>query len=115
MKAKAHKKAELFNPDKSKDVHHIFPKSLANKYNIPTHLIRRDENAIALERDFHDWIHGKRFTSEDEEIEWKGFDEDDYIFLAVAYLGIAQEYFDEKRVYQRPRKSKQKRHRKKRR
>jgi len=133
MKAKAHKRAELFNPKKSKDVHHIVSKFTANKYGLPTHLVKIDENAIALEKDFHSWIHGNRLSTaqlaellgdemtewdyqhSDFELEWKGFDEDDYIFLAVAYLGIASEYFNEARVYQRPRKSKQKRHRKKRR
>ena len=132
MKLKAHKRAELFNPKKSKDVHHIVSKFTANKYGLPTHLVKKDENAIALEKDFHSWIHGNRLTTEqlaellgdemtewdyqnsDFELEWKGFDEDDYIFLAVAYLGIAQEYFDEKRVYQRPKKSKAKRHKKRR-
>ena len=132
MKEKAHKRAELFNPEQSKNVHHIFPKSLANKYNIPTHLIRIDENAIALERDFHDWIHGLRLSKEqlidiiggdlseleeslsDCEIEWKGFDEDDYIFLAIALLGIAEEYFDKSRVYKRPVKPKPKRRRRRR-
>jgi hypothetical protein len=34
MKIKAHKRAELFNPQEPKDVHHIFPKSLAKKYNL---------------------------------------------------------------------------------
>jgi len=133
MKIKAHKRAELFNPKKSKDVHHIVSKFTANKYGLPTHLVKIDENAIALEKDFHSWIHGNRLSTaqlaellgdemtewdyqhSDFELEWKGFDEDDYIFLAVAYLGIASEYFNEARVYQRPRKSKKKRHRKKRR
>ncbi len=133
MKIKAHKRAELFNPQEPKDVHHIFPKSLAKKYNLPTCLVKTDDNAIALEKDFHSWIHGNRLSTaqlaellgdemtewdyqhSDFEIEWKGFDEDDYIFLAVAYLGIASEYFNEARVYQRPRKSKQKRHNRRRR
>ena len=132
MKSKAHKRAELFNPHKSKDVHHIVSKFTANKYNLPTCLVKKDDNAIALEKDFHSWIHGNRlstaqlaellgdemtewdYQNSDFELEWKGFDEDDYIFLAVAYLGIAQEYFDEKRVYQRPKKSKAKRHKKRR-
>jgi len=128
MKIKAHKKAQLINPQKTKDVHHIVSKYTANKYNLPTMLIRNDDNAIALEKDLHGWIHGNRLNEtqlievlgddlselekkiDDYEIEWKGFDEDDYIFLAVAFLGIASEYFNQNRVYQRPRKSKQKRH-----
>jgi hypothetical protein len=128
MKLKAHKRAELFCPEKSKDVHHIFPKSLAKKYNVPTHLVKKDENAIALERDFHSWIHGDRLTREqfirlmkddcfqelfqtemeidDCEIEWKGFSEDDFKFLAIALLGIPEEYLSESRVYKRPKKKK---------
>lgn len=133
MKIKAHKRAELFNPSQSKDVHHIVSKFISNKYNLPTCLVKTDDNAIALEKDFHSWIHGNRLSTaqlaellgdemtgwdyqhSDFELEWKGFDEDDYIFLAVAYLGIASEYFNEARVYQRKRKSKQKKYRKKRR
>jgi hypothetical protein len=113
MKIKAHKRAELINPQKSKDVHHIVSKFTANKYGLPTHLVKRDENAIALERDFHAWIHGCRLTPQqiivllgneiselekqidDREIGWEGFTEDDYIFLAVAYLGIDEKYFQE--------------------
>ena len=113
MKIKAHKRAELFNPQKSKDVHHIVSKFTSNKYNLPTCLVKTDDNAIALEKDFHSWIHGNRLTTEqlaellgdemtewdyehsDCEIEWKGFTEDDYIFLAVAYLGIDEKYFQE--------------------
>jgi hypothetical protein len=94
MKLKAQKKAQFFNPETPKEVHHIFPKSLAKKYNIPRNLIIQEKNAIALEKNtFHAWIHGKRLTKYDEEIEWKGFEEDDYIFLAIAYLGIAEIYF----------------------
>jgi hypothetical protein len=116
MKLKAQKKAQFFNPDKPKEVHHIFPKSLAKKYNIPRNLIVQEKNAIALEKNtFHAFIHGKRLTKKqlielfgddltdldlsftDEEVEWKGFTEDDYIFLAIAYLGIAEEYFDKQK------------------
>ncbi len=129
MKIKAHKRAELNNPKQSKDVHHIVSKFTANKYNLPTCLVKTDDNAIALERDFHSWIHGNRLTTEqlaellgdemtewdynhsDSEIEWKGFDNDDYVFLAVAYLGIAQDYFNEQRVYKKPRKPKKRRRR----
>jgi hypothetical protein len=113
MKIKAHKRAELFNPAQSKDVHHIVSKFISNKYNLPTCLVKNDLNAIALERDFHSWIHGNRLTKrqlievlgneiselekqiDDREIGWEGFTEDDYIFLAVAYLGIDEEYFQE--------------------
>lgn len=95
---------------------------------MPAFLVKTDDNAIALEKDFHSWIHGNRLTTEqlaellgdemtewdynhsDSEIEWKGFDNDDYVFLAVAYLGIALEYFD-RQTYQKPRKPKKKRRR----
>jgi len=115
MKIKAHKRAELNNPKQSKDVHHIVSKFTANKYNLPTCLVKTDDNAIALERDFHSWIHGNRLTTEqlaellgdemtewdynhsDSEIEWKGFEEEDYIFLAITLLGIDEHYFSEQR------------------
>ena len=47
---------------------------------------------------------------DDDEIEWKGFEEEDYIFLVIAYLGIAEEYFD-RQTYQKPRKPKKRRRR----
>ena len=112
MKLKAHKKAELFNPEKAKNIHHIVPKSLAQKYNLPPDKIRSEDNAIALETDFHNWIHGLRLPKEelielmdgdiselskqidDNEIEWKGFDEDDFKFFAIALLGMSEEYFN---------------------
>jgi len=77
----------------------------------------------------HGWIHGLRLSREqlidiiggdltelelsftDCEIEWKGFTQEDYEFLAVAYLGIAQEYFNEQRVYQRKPKAKRRKRR----
>jgi len=133
MKEKAHKRAELFEPQKQKNVHHIVSKFTANKYNLPTPLVKNDNNAIALEKDFHDWIHGQRLTKaqfinlmkddcfqklfelekqiDEFEVEYKGFDNDDYICLAVAYLGIAQEYFNEQRVYQRKPKAKRRKRR----
>lgn len=84
-------------------IHHIFPKSLAKKYNLPHNKIVSPDNAIALEQDFHDAIHngGKFF---DEEInEWgdiDAFDEDDYIFLAIALLGLAESDFDARNIRQ---------------
>jgi hypothetical protein len=119
MKRKAHKRAELFNSHKTKEVHHIVSKFTCNKYKLPLMLTKTDDNAIALERDLHAWIHGQRLTKEqrieilgddlseleksidDNEIEWTGFDNDDYIFLAVALLGIREEYFNEARVNKR--------------
>ena len=130
MKIKAHKRAELFNPQEPKDVHHIFPKSLAKKYNLPSFLVKTDDNAIALEkRTFHLWVHGGRIginqlvelldnavtelekQIDDDEIEWKGFEEEDYIFLAITLLGIDEYYFSEQRVYKKPRKPKKRRRR----
>lgn len=111
IKRKAHRRARDFAPGKPKEVHHIVAKSVAKRFRLPTHLVKKDENAIALERNLHAWIHGLRLTPEqlvalldqeiselekqidDEEIEWKGFDNDDYIFLAIALLGIDEKYF----------------------
>lgn len=129
MKIKAHKRAELFNPAQSKDVHHIVSKFISNKYNLPTCLVKNDLNAIALEREFHSWLHGCRLSKQqmirmlgneiseleksisDEEADWKGLVEDDYVFLATALLGIDENYFNEQRVYQKKRKPKKKRRR----
>ena len=125
MKLKAHKKAELFNPEKAKNIHHICPKSLAQKYNLPPDKIRSEENAIALETDFHNWIHGLRLPKEeliellendvgeldelskqidDDEIEWKGFDEDDFKFFAIALLGMSEEDFNKPKKVKKRRK-----------
>ena len=125
MKLKAHKKAELFNPEKAKNIHHICPKSLAQKYNLPPDKIRSEENAIALETDFHNWIHGLRLPKEeliellendvgeldelskqidDNEIEWKGFDEDDFKFFAIALLGMSEEDFNKPKKVKKRRK-----------
>ena len=122
MKIKAHKKAELFNPEKAKNIHHIVPKSLAQKYNLPPDKIRSEENAIALETDFHNWIHGVRLPKEelielmdgdiselskqidDDEIEWKGFDEDDFKFFAIALLGMSKEDFNKPKKVKKRRK-----------
>ena len=125
MKLKAHKKAELFNPEKAKNIHHICPKSLAQKYNLPPDKIRSEDNAIALETDFHNWIHGLRLPKEeliellendvgeldelskqidDNEIEWKGFDEDDFKFFAIALLGMSEEDFNKPKKVKKRRK-----------
>ena len=122
MKLKAHKKAELFNPEKAKSIHHIVPKSLAQKYNLPPDKIRSEDNAIALETDFHNWIHGVRLPKEelielmdgdiselskqidDNEIEWKGFDEDDFKFFAIALLGMSEEDFNKPKKVKKRRK-----------
>lgn len=124
MKEKAQKRAELFNPHEKKNTHHILPKHLAKKYDLPTALVRNDLNAIALEIDLHDFLHGKHFTKDqlarifenelskleleidDDEIEWQGLEEDDFIFLAQAMLGIAQETFDKPAKIKRSRKKK---------
>ena len=125
MTLKAHKKAELFNPEKAKNIHHIVPKSLAQKYNLPPDKIRSEDNAIALETDFHNWIHGLRLPKEeliellendvgeldelskqidDNEIEWKGFDEDDFKFFAIALLGMSEEDFNKPKKVKKRRK-----------
>ncbi len=102
IKREAEKQAKEIgvNPN---SIHHICPKSLAKKYNLPHNKIVSPDNAIALEQDFHDAIHngGKFF---DEEInEWgdiDAFDEDDYIFLAIALLGLAESDFDARNIRQ---------------
>jgi len=122
MKLKAHKKAELFNPEKAKNVHHLCPKSLAQKYNLPPDKIRSEDNAIALETDFHNFIHGVRLPKtqlieilgddlsplekeiDDNEIEWKGFDEDDFKFFAIALLGMSEEDFNKPKKVKKRRK-----------
>ena len=122
MKLKAYKKAELFNPEKAKNIHHIVPKSLAQKYNLPPDKIRSEDNAIALETDFHNWIHGVRLPKEelielmdgdiselskqidDNEIEWKGFDEDDFKFFGIALLGMSEEDFNKPKKVKKRRK-----------
>ena len=122
MKIKAHKKAELFNPEKAKNIHHIVPKSLAQKYNLPPDKIRSEENAIALETDFHNFIHGVRLPKaqlieilgedisqlekeiDDNEIEWRGFDEDDFKFFAIALLGMSEEDFNKPKKVKKRRK-----------
>ena len=112
----------MFNPEKAKNIHHICPKSLAQKYNLPPDKIRSEENAIALETDFHNWIHGVRLPKEelielmdgdiselskqidDNEIEWKGFDEDDFKFFAIALLGMSEEDFNKPKKVKKRRK-----------
>lgn len=136
MKQKAQKRAELFNPKEKKNVHHICPKSLSKKYDLPSSKVTIDLNAIALEIDFHDWLHGKKFTKEelikilgnelnelnkeldegreikDNEIEWEGLDEGDFIFLAQAILGLTDDDFNEnKKATIRIRKNKRKKRR----
>lgn len=103
VEKKAYQKAESFSPTEKKNIHHICPCSLAKKFNLPHNKIVSPDNAIALEQDFHDAIHngGKFF---DEEInEWgdiDAFDEDDYIFLAIALLGLAESDFDARNIRQ---------------
>lgn len=70
-----------FNPD---SVHHCVPKSVAKKYRLPHEKIVSLDNAIALEQPFHDWIHNT-------------YEEEDYIFLAQALLGIPEEAFEKRR------------------
>jgi len=102
MKREAEKEAQEIgvSPD---SVHHIVPRSLARKYNLPHGKIVSLDNALALEQDFHDAIHhgGKFFdqlTGEWDEID--AFEEEDYIFLAVALLGIPESDFDEGNIHQ---------------
>ena len=99
-----------FNDGVAKDVHHIVSKYTAKKYGLDKKRIKSKENAIALERNtFHAVIHGRRLTQEDKEMEWKGFEESDYIFLAQALLGFTEEDFEKvlnkgKRGYRKKKK-----------
>jgi len=89
IKKEAHRRSKGFNNDQQKDIHHIVAKSIAKKFNLPKEIIASQTNAIALEKDsFHKDIHGG-FSNEF----YKGFEEEDYIFLAIALLGIDESYF----------------------
>lgn len=80
------------------DVHHIIPKWFAHKYKLDPDFIKSVDNAIALEEQtFHPWIHGKRLCKYDEQAEWKGFDEEDYVFLAVNLYGFSPNIFRKRR------------------
>jgi len=86
VEKKAFAKAESFNPEEKKNIHHICPRSLAKKYGLSSEIITSEDNAIALEIEtFHAAIH-------------EVFEEADYIFLAVALLGIPESAFDEQRI-----------------
>lgn len=80
---------------KPNSIHHICTRSLAKKYRLPNNKITSIDNAIALEQPFHEWIHGKQIDLIDEALDWKGFEEEDYIFLAGVLLGIPESAFDE--------------------
>lgn len=97
----------------SQEVHHIVPKSFAKKHDLPRKLIVSEANAIALSNELHCWIHGfinlssSELTEtmgemseverqiEDEELDWtwRGLNDEDYEFLATAYLGINEQFF----------------------
>lgn len=82
-------------------VHHICPRSLAKKYNLPKDKIVCLDNALALEQDFHDAIHhGGKFIDQEtgEVVEIDAFEEEDYIYLAIALLGLSESDFDESRI-----------------
>ena len=84
-------------------VHHICTRSLAKKYNLPKDKIVSLDNAIALEQDFHDAIHhGGKFVDQEtgEVVEIEAFEEEDYIFLAIALLGLSESDFDAGNIHQ---------------
>ena len=102
MKREAEKEAQEIGV-RPNSVHHIVPRSLARKYNLPHNKIVSLDNAIALEQDFHDAIHhgGKFFDQLTKEwVEIDAFEEEDYIFLAVVLLGLSGEDFDEGNIRQ---------------
>lgn len=68
---------------KPHNVHHILPKNVARLYRIDTRYVKNPDNAIALENDFHNWIH-------------ETYDVEDYIFLAIALLDIPEGDFVKK-------------------
>jgi hypothetical protein len=83
--------------------HHICPRSLARKYQLPHNVIVSLDNAIALEQDFHDAIHhGGKFVDQEtgEVVEIEAFEEEDYIFLAIALLGLSESDFDARNIHQ---------------
>lgn len=77
------------------ECHHIVPKAIAKKYNLPPELINSLLNCIALEPNLHDWLHGARFCKADRECDWRGLTEEDFIFLAISLLGIDPKYFEQ--------------------
>lgn len=84
-------------------VHHLCPCSLAKKYNLPKDKIVCLDNALALEQDFHDAIHhGGKFVDQEtgEVVEIDAFEEEDYIYLAIALLGLSESDFDERNIHQ---------------
>ncbi len=86
VEKKAYQKAESFNPTEKKNIHHIVPKALAKKYGLPADVITGEDNAIALEKDtFHAAIH-------------EVYEEADFIYLAVALLGLPESDFNDERI-----------------
>jgi hypothetical protein len=69
--------------EKPYNVHHIFPRFYSRKYHLDSRIIKSLDNAIALDRAFHTWIH-------------EVFTEEDYIFLGVSLLGLSYDDFTKK-------------------
>ena len=117
VKREAYARAEEIGVKGPKNVHHIFPRYFAKKYNLDKRIITSQDNAIALEKDtFHAWIHGRQLSRIDEELDWQGFSEADYIFLAITLLGFSESDFQhEKRRKNKSTKRKPKRSKRRRR
>jgi hypothetical protein len=87
--------ASEYETELTDNIPNIETEFIAKKYNLPPEIIKSLANCIAIESDFHNWLHGARSCKADQECEWKGLTEDDLIFLAIAYLGIDPKYFEE--------------------
>ena len=66
------------------NTHHILPRYYSRKYHINPEIVKSLDNAISLERDFHEEIH-------------ETWIEADYIFIACALLGLCEEDFPERK------------------
>ena len=95
VRNQARRLAKPFTKEKYIECHHLVAKEIAHKYNLRKEIITSIDNCIAIEVDLHHWLHGARFCEADRKCDWKGLEEEDYIFLAIAYLGIDPKYFEE--------------------
>ena len=81
VKGFARDQAKEFVGDKYCHCHHIVAKEIAQKYDLDPAIVTSVFNAIVIEADYHQWIHGKHYCKADDECDWKGLTEDDYLFL----------------------------------
>ena len=81
VKSFAREQAKEFVGDKYCHVHHLCAKATAIKFGFDKNIILSVFNAICIEADWHQWLHGKHYCKADDECDWKGLTEDDYLFL----------------------------------